>query len=129
MTEEEQSLNDMMQPDHVIRVNEDGSITDDLHNELWAPELSVHVDEHGQLSEDDLAQLHQDAEAQGWTLWTGYPMGTFSRNDPLMHPSQYVGGSLEDDIRRTAGYYCVVHVDTDEEEPQPAGWAVCHRES
>jgi hypothetical protein len=102
------SLNDVMEIDHVIQVHEDGTITDAPQN-VWAPSLY-----------DD--ELDDDR----WSLMKGYS-GQYSYSGPIMHPSEFIGGRMEDDIREAPGYYvALVNVDLDDEEAE-AGWAVAYR--
>lgn len=121
------TLNDMMQIDHVIRVRE-GGVIDAGVTGVWAPEIHVGTDEDGQITDADERQMIEDAEAQGWTLLTGWT-GQYSYNGPIMHASEYIGGGLETHIRETPGLYCAVVVETDDDRDDAAGWAVAYRET
>jgi hypothetical protein len=107
-------LNDVMQFDHVIEVREDGSIVD--RDDLSAPECyadGVGIDYAG---------------ARGWEALNGYS-GQSGYAGPIMHPSEYIGGRLADDIIATPGVYVAVVVNdldalADDGDGEPAGWAV-----
>ncbi|WP_143194190.1 hypothetical protein [Micromonospora sp. CB01531] len=121
------SLSDLMEFDHVIQVREDGTISDNLPNirELWAPEVTWSDGTH-----------HVDGE--GWSLLNGYS-GQYGYSGPVMHPSELIGGRMEQDIISQPGYYVAVVVsDVDECQAHcpedcdgnhdDAGWAVAYRE-
>lgn len=100
------ALNHLMEFDHVIQVNEDGSVTEprDIH----APELY-----------DGLL-----ASSAGWRLMDGYS-GQYCYSGPMMHQSEYIGGRMALDILDTPGYY-VALVNYDDED-DPTEWAVAFR--
>lgn len=104
-------LNAVMEFDHVIRVHEDGSITDEPNT--WAPELH-----DGELSA---------REGDSWTLLNGYS-GQSGYAGPIMHASEYIGGGMERDIRETPGVY-VALVDYPSDDSEPEGWAVARLDS
>lgn len=66
----------------------------------------------------------------GWELETGWTgQQGDHRNNPLLHPSEYIGGRLEEHIRETPGLWVAVPV-YDEGTGESTGyWAVAHRES
>ncbi len=109
------NLNDIMEFDRVIRVHEDGSVTDEAN--VWAPEVNEAA---GQLDVGGMS-------GQVWQLLNGYS-GQQSYAGPVMHASEYIGGRLADDILSTPGVYAAVVVaDLDnatEDETPEAGWAV-----
>lgn len=105
-------LNDLMSFDHVIRVHEDGAITEPTG--IYAPEV---YDEGGP---------SPVVSGDGWSLLNGYS-GQYGYAGPVMHASEYIGGGLERDIRETPGYYVAVVVESLDDEP--AGWAVAYREA
>lgn len=104
------ALNDIMEFDHVIEVHEDGSITD--RSDLYAPECFY--------GDDGKIDLGGSPE---WAPLDGYS-GQDRYNGPIMHPSEYIGGRLEDNIRATAGIYVAVIVTDLDDEDRPAGWVV-----
>jgi hypothetical protein len=120
------TLNDQMQVDHVIRINPHGEVDEGNVQGVYAPELHVGCDEDGQVLPEHDRQLIEDAGAQGWTLLAGWT-GQSGYNGPVMHPSEFVGGQLEDHIRETPGLYVAVVIDTEDEKP--AGWAIAYRET
>jgi len=100
------TLNDMMEFDHVIRVHADGTVTDEPG--VYAPDL------------------HDDDEPIGWTLLDGYS-GQYGYSGPIMHASEYIGGGLARDILATPGVYvALVNYLSDDEEPE--GWAVARKD-
>lgn len=107
-----QTLNDIMEFDHVIRVHEDGTITDEPG--IYAPNLY-----DGELDSDD------------WTMMDGYS-GQDRYSGPVMHASEFIGGLMERDIRETPGVYVAVVAyyspdalaDDDSDELDVDGWAV-----
>ena len=85
-------LRDMMEFGDVVRVtdDEDNPVTDVHYSErIYPPEI---ID--GKLTDSN------------WTLLAGYSgqMGT-KRSDPGMHPSEYIGGRLAENILREPGLY------------------------
>jgi hypothetical protein len=121
-----------MEFDHIIRVNADGTITENLDmstGSTWAYfDLNV--------AQDGTDEFDMSA---GWTLLSGFT-GQYGYNGPVMHASEYVGGGLERHIRETPGYYVVLEVsgrcdydgttDCDPEsgcDCEPAGWAIAYK--
>ena len=102
-------LNDLMQIDHVIHVDADHNVTD-APDDVWAPEVYT----------DDIDQ------GNGWTLLNGYS-GQFGYSGPEMHPSEYIGGRLAEDIIDTPGYY-VATVVCDPDSDEVTGWVVAFKE-
>jgi hypothetical protein len=106
------NLNDVMEFDHVIRVDENGTVTDAPG--IWAP--------------DEVYESVGKVDIDGrWKLLDGYS-GQSGYAGPVMHASEYIGGRMADDILSTPGVYVAVVVmdldnATDEETPE-AGWAV-----
>lgn len=82
-------LNDVMSFDHVIHVDEDGTITEPTG--IYAPELY-----DGELE-----------SGSPWSLLNGYS-GQDRYAGPIMHPSEYIGGQMERDILTTPGYYVAI---------------------
>lgn len=106
------TLNDIMEFDHVIEVHDDGSIT---HPGSLAPTLY----------EDENFESGYDL-SPGWELLNG-----FSRQDrysgPIMHRSEYIGGGMESYIRETPGTYVALVAET-LDDSEPDGWAVAVKE-
>lgn len=107
----ERPLNDVMEFDHVIRVHADGAITDTRG--IYAPDLR-----------DDVL------DSDHWELLDGYS-GQDRYAGPIMHPSEFIGGGMERDIRETPGVYvALIAYYSPEEDDDPddyddaGGWAV-----
>jgi hypothetical protein len=108
------NLSDRMDFDHVIRVHEDGTVTDEPG--IYAPEMLL----DGEISDSD------------WEFFsTGYT-GQYGYNGPIMHNSEFIGGRLERDILETPGVYVAVIANwTPEDEAEKEmedyyaeGWAI-----
>jgi hypothetical protein len=116
------SLNALMEFEHVIRVHDDGSITEPTG--VYAPELT-----------DD----HLDTGGHDWSLLSGYS-DQHGYRGPGMHSSEYVGGKIADHILTNPGYYVVITADYSCDCPTDAcaadcegytseGWAVAFMEA
>ena len=116
-------LRSLMDFDHVVRVL-DGVATDD-NVPHHAPETIVDVDADGQILAEHEADLLADVKAAGWTLLDGYS-GQYLYSGPIMHPSEYIGGRLADDILAEDGFYVSVVVRTTDDD-EDAGWAIAYR--
>lgn len=105
-----ESLDQIMDFDHVIKVNADKTVTDELPNvrENWAPELL-----DGKLMSEDWSLM------DGYSLQSGY-------SGPIMHPSEFIGGQMERDILETPGLYVAI-VAYNSNGDEPDGWAVAYR--
>lgn len=115
------ALSNLMEFDHVVRVHPDGAVSD-----LVDPPLTptLEVDDHG-------TEHYQDAGA-GWTLLAGYT-GQHGYRGPVMHPSEFIGGRLAEDILARPGLYVAIvaealPLEEDDQDTEPAGWAVAFRE-
>lgn len=101
------ALNDIMEFEHVIRVHEDGTITHE--RDVHAPSL-----------------LDDELDSDRWTLLDGYS-GQDRYSGPIMHNSEFIGGTMEQDIRSTPGVYVAIvsnYIDDDDDEIEAEGWAV-----
>lgn len=114
------ALNDIMEFDHVIIVGSDGSIRDAPdRREFWAPEFDTET----------------ETVSDGWELMDGYS-GQYRYAGPIMHPSEYIGGVMERDIRATPGVYVALTAEDPNPDNPPHGWVVarmylcerCHAE-
>jgi len=106
-----QELEDMMEFDHVIRVHEDGTISEP--EGFWAPEF-----------------YDSRCFDKSWTMLTGYS-GQYSYSGPVMHDSEYIGGGLaEDMLDRPGVYVAVTHTYSGESEGEDVqeGWGIAFRE-
>lgn len=135
-------LNDQMTLGHVVYVRRDGRVVD--ANRSYAPEINC--DYSGPFAEAQILDEHEramieNAKGQGWTIQTGWSYQNSGRyNGPIMHPSEYIGGSLENHIRETPGLWVAesVELHPGEEDPEyndgngeseAAGWVLAHREA
>lgn len=118
------SLNSLMQMDHVIRVDSGGLVWEDVTG-VWAPEFYVDVDDDGQVMSDGIEDMHAQIERQGWEAVRGWSVGAGA----IMHESQFVGAGLAEHIIETPGLWvaCVVHTIEDRDD-NTAGWIVLHQE-
>jgi len=106
-----QELEDMMEFDHVIRVHEDGTISEP--EGFWAPEF-----------------YDSRCFDKSWTMLTGYT-GQYLYSGPVMHDSEYIGGGLAEDILDTPGVYvAVIHTYSGESEGEDVqeGWGIAFQE-
>lgn len=147
----DQSLNDMMSEASVIRVMPDGEIIYD--RTVYAPDVYVTTDDDGQIMDDDDKAMIDMVKSAGWEMLNGFS-GQYLYAGPIMHPSEYIGGGMEEHIRTNPGYYASVIVTTlglgcvnDDDQCDPdspcdacteakrerngedAGWAVVFREA
>lgn len=102
-------LNGIMNFDHVIEIHADGTVTEPTG--IYAPETF-----------DDGAGGIDFAGDTRWTALTGYS-GQEGYAGPIMHPSEYIGGRLANDMLSEPGTYVAVVV-TDLDDGEPSGWAV-----
>lgn len=101
-----QTLNSIMEIDHVVRVDSNGNITDDTG--LYAPEVF-------------------DGSWEGFD-WTEFSHGYTTQHgvQTPMHNSEYVGGRLADDMLAKPGYYVAVACTWDGDVTE--GWMLMFRE-
>lgn len=102
------TLNSVMEFDHVIRVHPDGTVSDEWG--VFAPELY-----DGKLSPDT-----------GWTLLTGYSSQD-RYSGPVMHNSESIGGGMATAILSDPGVYVAIAASwtpDDDSEDTIEGWAV-----
>lgn len=124
------TLNDLMEFDHVIRVSADGTVSDGIDG-VWAPEVTM--------TESDPRNPHVGSMvgmSVPWSLLNGYS-GQYGYAGPIMHASEVIGGGLADDILSMPGLYVAVTVEcvdaceecTNGDDCQcdrVAGWAIAH---
>lgn len=114
------NLNSFMEFDCVIRVDEDGNVTEAPG--VYAPELN-----DGEVWGGEPWDI---GKGDSWTLLDGYS-GQCGYSGPIMHPSEFIGGRMAEDILATAGeYVALVSYYTPEDEDDDDnvdGWAVAYR--
>jgi hypothetical protein len=118
MTTLANDLNGIMEFDHPVVVDEHGTVTDAPADVLYVPE--VYTDG------DPLTPW----VSPGWSLLSGYS-GQDRYAGPIMHPSEFIGGSMALDILATPGVYVAVVVtdlDAGDEDDDLVGWAVARRD-
>jgi hypothetical protein len=103
-------LSNVMEFDHVIQVNEDGTVTH--RPDIYAP------------------SLYDDAlSSDKWELLNGYS-GQDRYSGPVMHNSEQLAGGIARDILAKPGVYVAIVAcwspdeDDDSEETTLEGWAV-----
>lgn len=119
-------LNDLMQFDHVIRVNSDGTVEDDIPD-VWAPESAVGTDGDGSILAEHEQAWVESIQRQGWELMCGWSGAYLAGNTAIMHPSEFIGGGIAEHILENPGLYCAITVETVDDDEEAAGWAVCYR--
>lgn len=133
-------LNELMQFDHVVRVMDDGEITDDreLTAGICAPEsyMDADWDDHG---DGHVMKAHQGAwkdamDRAGWEYIT--PRREFGRyGEPFMDNHELIGEyNFGEDMRERPGYYVAVTIEMlppegDERDHNAYGWAVLYRDA
>ena len=128
----ERTLNDIMEFDHIIRVNTDGPIDEDL--DMSVGDTGSYFDLNVGTDGTDLFEM-----SEGWELLSGFT-GQYGYNGPVMHASEFIGGGLERHIVETPGYYVALVVEgrcdydgstdcTPESgcDCEPAGWATAYK--
>jgi hypothetical protein len=142
----DQPINDLMESDHVVAVMPDGRVidTDESFNLLdeHAPEVTIDYDgpfADAQISKEHTAAMVEYLKGQGWEALCGWSRQHLTqRDDPIMYPSEFIGGRFEERIREESGYWVALAVDIhpgedDPEyndgngEPENVGWIVARK--
>ncbi len=126
-----ENLNSVMEFSHIIRVNEDGTVSD-------SP-LDIYTDEAVgmYLVNDETEEWADDFNIpEGWELMNGYS-GQQGYSGPVMHVSEFIGGGMARDILETPGDYVALSVECDCGgircdievgcDCEPAGWVVLRK--
>lgn len=132
------NLQEIMKSDHVVRILDDGTV-DNPGNvpHVRVPEaiLDARWDEHGDphVYPDHEKGFVERMSREGWDVFQGR-VSHGVHLGPVIHDSYYIGGSLEEIIRETPGFWVSVVVDMIREDERgnhriPAGWALLHREA
>ncbi len=104
--------------DHPFEIRADRSV----HSHDTAAHVPdvVHV-------EDQQAPNDIDIQGDGWEALTGFT-GQYSYNGAVMHPSEYIGGGMEDWLLAHPGVYVVTEVRDDDgqypDESPLIGWVI-----
>lgn len=104
------SLSALMDFDHVIRVSENGTVTDATG--VYPPDVYD--------PEPDATDV-----GNGWTLLNGYS-GQYSYAGPWMHASELIAGGIARDILATPGFYVAVYPSYSDDS-EPDSWAVAYK--
>jgi hypothetical protein len=128
-----ENLNSEMEFYHIIRVNEDGTVTDSPLDTYVEGAVSMYlVDVESYRWEDDFNL------PEGWELMKGYS-GQQGYSGPVMHSSEFIGGGMARDILAAPGDYVALPVESDcgykmeNCDPEtgcncePAGWVVMRK--
>jgi hypothetical protein len=111
-------LNDVMELNHPVRVNEDGSVTESLYPNVYAPESNIETSYDGQISKEHEDRWTESMRRQGWEPERGWT-GQDRYSGPLMHASEFVGGGLARHILETPGVWVAVSVECLRDDPDP----------
>lgn len=123
------ALNDLMEFGHVVYSDGNGNVTDKFDRRIYGPEVVyAEVDSDGQLTGEPV-----DMGGYNWELLKGFSNEATSFMTEILHPSEFIGGGLEDHIRENAGYYVAVVVDASDNKDDggdgSVGWAVAFKEA
>lgn len=99
--------------DQVFTVGDDGGIT--YPENVWAP--TVYNSE-----ENDV-----DIDSDEWEALTGFT-GQYGYRGAVMHPSEYFGGGMREEILSTPGTYVLtVVIDMEPEDDNIIGWCILRK--
>jgi hypothetical protein len=127
-------LNRVMDFDHVIRVNADGTVTETVEDAPYFDDALV-----AELVDPET--YHWETRVtlpEGWKLLNGFS-GQYGYSGPEMHTSEYIGGGMARYILETPGDYVALIVEADWGDTQdtcsevdgfycePDGWAVAYK--
>lgn len=120
--------------DHPFRIEPGGVFSDGLA-ETYAPDVYADCDDDGSVLPQAAERLTADLRHQGWE-----PVGQSGQQGGgwMMHPSEYLGGGLADEVLDTPGVYVLTEVrglysdDVDgaratELDADPIGWTLLRR--
>lgn len=107
----DKTLDQMMsvEPGHIVRILADGTAVP-YDGSVREPEETLYVEhDDGQISDEQEWEFARETErAYGWEVLSGH---TACGGITVRHPSEYIGGGLEEEIRETPGLYVAVPVD------------------
>lgn len=116
------ALSNVMEFDHVVRVHDDGTVSDH-YGRPWAPETYIAVDDDGQITREGEHDMIAGLRYQGWYPLRGYT-GQYMYRGPIMHPSECIGRNMARDILSEPGLYVALVVETLDDDEDAAGWMV-----
>lgn len=118
------ALDEMMSLDGtVVEVLDDGTFRR-YEGKVQTPKVILSTDDDGQILKEHDAAMVQHIESQGWYVEMGWTR-QYSYSGPLMHTSEFVGGSLMEHILETPGLWCALPVDIESEECPNSGGDDC----
>lgn len=137
------TLDALMSVDRVIRVHDDGTVTDKTSG-VYAPEVDIDLDADGQIPDATERQMIDEIKRAGWDVQSGWS-GQYRYGGPIMHESEFVGGPLAEHVLSTPGFWVVTYPSVtvshcpDEEdrceqctydmERRPDRWLILHRDA
>jgi len=110
-----EKLDEMMSLDGTVVQVLPGGTFRRFPGSVYEPEFQMGTDDDGQILKVHDAAMIEEIAGQGWTVETGWS-GQYSYSGPVMHESEYIGGSLADHILSTPGLWCALPVYVDSEE-------------
>lgn len=124
-----QTLSDLMEFDHVIRVSGTVITDDDCP---YPPDCFTHYDATTQ------TWAEPELDSGEWSLLTGFT-GQYGYKGAAMHQSEFIGDALETHIRENPGYYVALvaypacdcpddDVCSEFGHDEPENWVVAFRE-
>lgn len=124
------TLDDLMEINHVVRVDETGMVWDDVEG-VYAPEVIATTDDDGNFTPTTERELAARLKEAGWTAANGWSAQHMTRGDDIvMHSSEFIGGGIGRYMLDTPGYWvcCMATCDNGEEDDNVAGWVLLHKE-
>jgi hypothetical protein len=124
------SLNDIMNFDHVIRVMPDGTVEDGPKG-VYAPDLTMgYVDDDAHsITDEHEKDFVSQAKAEGWDILRGWT-GQYAYHGICMHPSEYIGGALEEHVLDNPGLWVAITIEQyieGQEQSECAGWTLAYK--
>lgn len=126
-------LNTVMEFDHIIQVDSDGNAYDAQLSQ--APVYAPSAEDD---PEHDVLLDGEPWKDSKWSLMTGYT-GQYGYNGPVMHASEFIGGSMAEFILSNPGLYVAIVVEAPCDydgltlceldtgcDCEAAGWAVAY---
>lgn len=126
------TLDSLMEMDHVIRVDDAGLVWDDVSG-VYAPEMECGTDKDGQILDVHERGMVDYLKRQGWEPERGWSSQQGAKgSDVVMHCSEFVGGKLAEHILSTPGLWVVCELLVGDESGErdydnPGGWVVMHQ--